>query len=420
MRTPQTAIERATPEFPLLGWHVMYRISRVAIPVADLETLLDHHGFGAFKPQLPPPRIALGRAVAAWVDQVAAHGTVQAVRSLDGQGDEDEDDSARPRQQLIREVPTKRGTEWLVFALVDEAADVAELSLTYGTALRILLHTQHGHLVCTTTSRGLVELPSRTATQRRTAATEDSHEAAAQVLAESEAAAGPEGALLTRQLRPLWDHYRQLVMSNEVSRLIRQIIASMQSVAVRGRGGVYFVPYRELDTLERLNRLIADLPTLAVPAASERRPFLYATGVIDRPAAKRSLAVALHAGMMDEVDAAAKKLARFTAMEAGTVRQATIVERVQDVRAVRAKAAAYADLLGLQHERVTTALATLEAHALAVVMKGEVVIDPASLNTPEVAFIPAPPTSPTEASARGTAPVGAQDDAELLALLEST
>lgn len=425
MTTPRTEIERATPEFPLLGWHVMYRISRVAVPFADLQTLLDQYGFGAFAPHPPAPRIALARAVAEWVDQLAARGDAHALRRSDGPQDEDDEEAQRPRQHLIRDVPTKSGTEWLVFALVDEAADVAELSLSYATSLRILLHKQHGHLVCTTTPRGIIELPSRKgkrSTQRSVAApaaTDEANDGAAQVLAESEAAAGPDGAMLTRQLRPLWDHYRQLVMSNEVSRIIRHIIASMRSVAVRGRGGVYFVPYTELRTLERLNRLVADLPTPTLPATSERRPFLYATGVIDRPAAKKSLAVALHAGIMDEVDAAAKKLARFTAMDAGTVRPETMVERLQEVRAVRTKAAAYTDLIGLQQERVVAALATLEAQALEVVVKGDVMLDPTSVDTPEVAFIPASTSALPLASEPAPDHAMATNDSDLLALLDT-
>jgi len=208
------------------------------------------------------------------------------------------------------------------------------------------------------------------------------------VLAESEAAAGADGVELTRQLRPLWDHYRQLVMSNEVSRIIRRFIAAMNSVAVRGRGGVYFVPYSQLDALQRLNRFIADLPTPSLPPASERRPFLYASGVIDRPASKRQLAVALHAGIMDEVDAARKKLERFVDQEAGSVRPNTILERLAEFRQVKAKAAVYADLCGLRQERVATAIKVLEARALEVVMKGDVVLDPETLDSETPAFKP--------------------------------
>ena len=173
----------------------------------------------------------------------------------------------------------------------------------------------------------------------------------------------------------------------------------MNSVAVRGRGGVYFVPYAQLGTLQRLNRLIADLPTPTLPASSERHPFLYASGVIDRPAAKKTLAVALHTGIMDEVDAAKEKLERFTAMDEGTVRPDTILERVNEFRQVRQKAAAYADLIGLQQESVISAVRALEERAMAVVMKGDVLLDPESLasGTPSLRSVGAqtPPLPPS-------------------------
>ncbi len=438
MSRPRTEIELATPEFPLVGWHVMYRISRVAIPFDDLKALLDQHGFGMFLPQPPATRTALHRAVADWVDRLAASGDAPPRAGIfSAEADEDgEDEGGAPskKRALIREVPAPPDNPWLVFALVDEAADVAQLSLSYATSLRILLHKQHGHLICTTLPRGIIQLPGGASKRRPVRAAQEAEEqepeevvaAAARVLAESEAAAGADGAELTRQLRPLWDHYRQLVMSNEVSRIIRRIIASMNSVAVRGRGGVYFVPYSQLDALQRLNRFIADLPTPSLPAGSERRPFLYASGVIDRPASKRQLAVALHAGIMDEVDAARKKLERFVDQEAGSVRPTTILERLAEFRQVKAKALVYADLCGLQQERVATAIKALEARALEVVMKGDVVLDPETLDGETPAFKPVaapasatatpPPAEPAAATPRSEQP---DSDTELLALLDA-
>ena len=63
------------------------------------------------------------------------------------------------------------------------------------------------------------------------------------------------------------------------------------------------------------------------------RPAGHLTGDRPRPATKETLAVALHAGIMDEVDAARKKLERFTAMDEGIVRPDTILERVNELLA---------------------------------------------------------------------------------------
>ncbi len=90
MSKPRTEIELATPEFPLVGWHVMYRISRVAIPFDDLKALLDRHGFGTFVPQPPATRTALHRAVADWVDRLAASGDAPArADAFSAEADED-------------------------------------------------------------------------------------------------------------------------------------------------------------------------------------------------------------------------------------------------------------------------------------------------------------------------------------------
>jgi hypothetical protein len=364
MGTPRTDIELATPEFPLVGWHVMYRISRVAVTLEELVQLLDKHGFSAFTPQAPAPRVALQRAVAAWVDlQRATEETP------------DLDDVPTARKQLIREVPSPRNNPWLVFALVNEAADLAQLSLSYATQLRILLHKQHNLLVCTTTPRGIIQEPQARRRWRKNEEQPSREDFDAAVLRE----VGKEGMDLTQELRPLWAQYRTLIMSYEVSRIIRRIIASTQSVAVRGRGGVYFIPYQQLAVLQRLNRFIAELPTPTLPATSERRPFLYASGVIDWPGAKRQLAVALHAGIMDEVDASRKKLERFMAEDYGTVKPETMLERLAEFRAVHTKANAYADLVGLQQESIIASLKVLEAKAMQVVMQGDVVIDPESV-----------------------------------------
>ena len=156
----------------------------------DNVALLDQDGFGGFIPQPPATRVALQRAVADWVGQPAATGGF-------GSDDNDEEtDVSRSSQQLIRQVPAPPDNPWLVFALVNEAADVAQLSLSYATSLRILLHKPRGHLICTTKPRGVIEVPEAKAKRRQNEtdrSDKDTAAEAAHVLAESEAAASPEG-----------------------------------------------------------------------------------------------------------------------------------------------------------------------------------------------------------------------------------
>jgi len=57
-------------------------------------------------------------------------------------GDQEENDGGR-RRPLIR-VINRAGGEHLVYALVAEDIDFSALGLSYGTALRILLHKKSG------------------------------------------------------------------------------------------------------------------------------------------------------------------------------------------------------------------------------------------------------------------------------------
>lgn len=376
--TPRAEIELSSPEFPLVGWHVLWRISRVAIPFDDLRTLLSKYGFAQYIPTPPAPAAALQRAVAEWVDLRAAEGHGPA-RGRNSVGDDDDESAPTREQSLIRPVAVPPRNPFLVFALVVEAADLAELGLSYATSMRIVLHKETKTLICTTQPKGVIEVPkARKGAQAKARQPAPAPERAVAVLA-AETAAEAEGVRLTRELEPLWEQHRELVTATECSRIIRRIVADMNSVATRGRGGVYFVPYNELDTLQRLNQLIGELPTPGLPTTSPRRPFLYPSGVIDRPAAKRQLAVALHAGIMDEVDAATKKLHRFTAQAEGTVRADTLLERLAEFRRVKQKASTYADLIGLQQESVQESLRALEKEAMQVVLAGDVELDPQTI-----------------------------------------
>ncbi len=91
---------------------------------------------------------------------------------------------------------------------------------------------------------------------------------------------------------------------------------------------------------------------------------------------------------------------------------------MNEFRQVRQKAAAYADLIGLQQESVISAVKALEARAMEVVMRGGVMLDPESLErgTPALRSVQvAPPPAPEP-----VAPVSSlETDSELLELLET-
>ena len=104
-------------------------------------------------------------------------------------------------------------------------------------------------------------------------------------------------------------------------------------------------------------------------------------------------------------------------MDEGTVRPDTILERVNEYRQVRVKAAAYADLIRLQQESVISAVKALEARAMEVVMRGGVMLDPESLERGQPAFRQIAPPAPAPEPAEPVA--SAETESELLEMLET-
>jgi len=92
---------------------------------------------------------------------------------------------------------------------------------------------------------------------------------------------------------------------------------------------------------------------------------------------------------------------------------------VNAFRQVRQKAAAYADLIGLQQESVISAVKALKERALAVVMKGDVMLDPESLasGTPALKSVGAQTPQPAAEPAEPVA--SAETESELLELLKT-
>src|SRR5437868_419802 len=118
-------IGRSTEGLPLLGYTVQWGLRGLQVEHNDLVRALADSGFPEYTPDPPTPRKALRRAIESWVLR----------RSHAGQGP---GLSGQRRQVLVRTI-NRRDSEYLVFALVLEEADLRSLGLSYGTDLRVLL-----------------------------------------------------------------------------------------------------------------------------------------------------------------------------------------------------------------------------------------------------------------------------------------
>lgn len=332
----------AAPGLPLLGYTVSWRFSGIAIGHDDLRRRLLAAGFGAYTPKPPTARATLRRALIAWIRERSRAGRGP---SLDWDGAELDDGGAARQRALIRTI-NRRASDWLVFVLVAEDVDLVVLGLSYGTSLRFLLHKSTGRLVCTTDATG-------------------------------EADAVLESAQIEAEVQPHWRHHRELHVSGDLALVVRRIVGGLGAVALREGGGYYFIPERQREPLIRLRRFVA-----ALPVRPGHEPFLLALPQPDVQAARRQLAQAAHAGFMDELAAMDGDLQRFLDADPGSVRQSTMARRLAEFKTFRAKADAYADLLGMRQERIAATLDALVAKARAVVIKGVDAPDDATATEP--------------------------------------
>lgn len=317
-------LEASTSQLPLIGYTVFWRLAGIRVSHPDLECALLTTGFSDHLPDPPTPRVALRRALEAWVkDKQRAMQTAHAANQPDEEPNTDE--SAGNQRTLIR-VINRAGSEHLVYALIAEDIDFSLLGLSYGTALRILLHKKTGAMICTTEAAGVID-------------------------------AQHESQRVADELAPYWQQYRDLFIARDLSQMMRGIIDGMNAIPLRRAGGVYFVPQSEREPLTRLRTMLADIPQLP-----ELQPFVCTLGVPDAVETRRSLTKAVHAGLLDEINTLHRDLHQLGA-GGERVREKTITQRLALYQRLRAKAGIYQELLGTQQDQVRAAIGELETEA---------------------------------------------------------
>src|SRR5262245_52032620 len=102
-------------------------------------------------------------------------------------------DNGVQKQRMPIRVINRAGSEHLVYALVAEDIDFNLLGLSYGTALRILLHKKTGAMICATDAEGVID-------------------------------AQRESQQVADELAPYWRKYRELFVARDLSQMMRQIV----------------------------------------------------------------------------------------------------------------------------------------------------------------------------------------------------
>jgi hypothetical protein len=307
------AIQASTEKMPLVGYTVFWRLAGIRVDHDELAKALDQAGLSEFLPKPPSPRVALRRALENWL------------ADKKNQSRKDEDEQSEEQRTLIR-VINRSGSDHLVFALVAENVDFAALGLSYGTSLRILLHKKTGEMIVTTEASGVIDALN-------------------------------ESSQLADELAPYWDEYKNKFIARDLSEMMREIVDSLKATSLRRSGGVYFAPVTMRESISRLREMIENLPR--VPDVD---PFFCALGIPNHYEAKKGLAQAVHAGIMDEIKSMRTDLEGLATSD-GKVREKTITRRMLVYKKLKAKAELYNDLLDMQQDQVRAAIGALEQEA---------------------------------------------------------
>ena len=311
---------------PVLGSIVTWRVRGCSVTQRDLERRLRQSGLDSYIPKPPAPRVALRRAIIAWVK--SGHSP-----SVGGYDTGEDDSDAAPRKALIRYISTNK--EWLTFGLILETVDRANLGLDYDTELRVFLNTHSDRIILSTDGIGQLDpaqLPP----------------------------AHPSAPALEAQ----WRHFKELHIAGDLSHLILRAVNDLSSMPLRHEGGVYFVPQANSARLVSLRTFVEGLAN-----ASGQLAYLIASPVIDEKEARRGLAQALHAGFMDQI-ATFESDFRDLRTKSTNTRQTTVEERIVQYRRFREKVETYADLLAFQQDDIRHGIAKLRAQALAALDDG--------------------------------------------------
>jgi hypothetical protein len=376
-------LEESTGTLPVLGYSVQWNLCHVEIAHTDLVNALRAAGFSTPDPPQPSPTVALRRAMVKWVQNRAMMAAplsypyrptepgILAVGIYDstGEGEYGEDDEDEPavsngkgrgkakaHKSLLRKINSPQ-SDWLVFGLVIEQLDLAELGLSYVTRLRVFLHKK---TLAIRVSQAEAGLEPDNLTQPGTQ--DDEQQEADDNLGDNRLEPGL--ATITGEIQQLFHYYREHHQARDISSLLKQLVGGLDSFSLRRLGGVYFVPEQHRAALDSLRKLVEDLP--AVPGQISDT-FMLKLPILDGAGARKQLAQAAYRDFIQELAALQSDLDRLADEAAHhPVRHETIARRLTTYRELKAKAEVYAELLDMQQGRILSAVEQLTGQAAAL------------------------------------------------------
>lgn len=321
-------------DFPVLGYTVFWKLGACQIPRERFALALESMGLAHLMPSPAKPRRILTRALESWITQR-------------GQLHKSDEQTASPDHVLLRVIPAVG--EYLYFNLVDEIIDLAQVAqdnnenttqstgagLDYRPTVRIRLHKTTGDM-------DVRLIASRTGTQEMPSA------------AQSDALAA-----FFHQVRCLYDHHKNTVTGEDLSGVLVNRCRELQAIALRDRGGLYFINAPHRESVYNLQALAEQLN----PSG-----FFAALTCVDSVQVRKNMQTAAFFALNDELSNLKADLERFS-KTAISHREKTITEKLKAYADMRAKVSTFVDLLGYQADLIlqqTTSLETTARKLLAV------------------------------------------------------
>lgn len=335
-------IKESTATMPLLGYTVIASLdSSLEVSFADLQQTLMPLGFGSddLLPPAPEPRTYVRRAITAWIKEMAQEGTGTTVDLFE------EDETGHKTKPLVREVKIRDKAQ-IVLALVSENVDLAAMGLSYLTNLRVFYvkpkkdkdgQETPGVLNLTLTPSG--------ATDAHTHVPDDQEQT------------------LLDGLQKHIEHYAETYKTQELTRMVKKIIESMNATTMRPSGGVYFVPYQHRDQLARLKTLVEQ--NLTAPTGKTTSTLMHLP-VVDEANTKAQVSRSAHQTFVSKAYAFEVDMQRFLNNPANRQRgihKNLMEKRIEDMEAVKNELDLYGKLLGVQREEIAAKLDKMEDQA---------------------------------------------------------
>jgi len=281
----------------VIGYFVWWTVSNQKIRRDDMQALIDAAGI---KDQRGKPfKVPAAKYRSSFL---------KAVREVRGQH--------KNKGILIQKI--KKDSEEYLFGLVDEDVNKDAEALSYSHSATMRFDPAHGNLSVDRQHRGFDLVKER------------------------------------------YEEYKDFLNSDDVRDSILTILNHIPTVSVRQRGGIYFVPEKFSDEIDRLEVLVGSLPgggavdLSTVGTGSANGSYLAVAPQIDTEKSKKAIYKAFVASLKSRMQSFANDLA-----DKGITQKHALQTRLQEFKDMKAEIGFYRDALAFQVEDLTDSLNAL-------------------------------------------------------------